>query len=194
MKVIGLTGKACSGKNYIATTFEKKGYIVVDVDKLGHKALNNRQVEIVEAFGDSILNDGKIDRKRLGNIVFSSKKKLKLLESIVHPEIKLMCFEIINKSEKNVVLNAAILQRGKLLEYCDFVVFVSAPLKIRYNRSKKRDKRSLIWFLKRNLSQIDINIRKLKKVKEVFVIYNKKDNKEIYRQIDNFCDIFNLGN
>ncbi len=194
MKVIGLTGKACAGKNYIAKIFEDKDFLVIDVDKLGHKALINKQFEIVKAFGDSILVDNMIDRKKLGNIVFSSKKKLRLLESIVHPEIKLMCIDIIKKSSRNVIINAAILQRGDLLQLCDTVVFVSSSFRIRYLRSKKRDRRSFYWFFKRNLKQFDINIKNIKKEKEVFIIYNKTDNSEIYRQIDKFCDIFILGN
>jgi len=194
MIVIGLTGKACAGKNFIAKIFEERDFFVIDVDKLGHQALINKQKEVVNAFGNSILVDNKIDRRILGNIVFSSKDKLRLLESIVHPEIKLMCINLISKSSKNVIINAAILQRGDLLQLCDKIVFVSASFILRYMRSKKRDKRNFLWFFKRNLKQFDISIRNLKKEKEVFVIYNKKDNLEIYRQIDKFCDIFKLGN
>lgn len=190
MKVIGLTGKACAGKNYIADIFEEKGFMVVDVDKLGHQALINKQDEVVTTFGKEILNKGVIDRRILGNIVFSSKDKLRKLETIVHPEIKELCKSIIKENNKNIILNAAILQRGKLLEFCDKVIFVTAPFKLRYKRSKVRDKRSLIWFLKRNFAQIDINIRSIRKEKEVIVINNKDDKKEIYRQIDKFYDIF----
>ncbi len=193
MKVIGLTGKACSGKNYISKIFLDRGYNVIDVDKLGHQALINKQKEVVNAFNDNILTNDIIDRKKLGNIVFSSKEKLRLLESIVHPEIKNMCRNIINNSKKDIIINAAILQRGKLVDLCDHVIFVSAPFIIRYRRSKKRDKRSLIWFFKRDLAQKDISVKELKKEKEVYEIQNKSTKNEIYRQIVSYCDIFIKG-
>lgn len=193
MKVIGLTGKACSGKNYISKIFLDRGYNVIDVDKLGHQALINKQKEVVNAFNDNILTNDIIDRKKLGNIVFSSKEKLRLLESIVHPEIKNMCKNIINNSKKDIIINAAILQRGKLVDLCDHVIFVSAPFIIRYRRSKKRDKRSLIWFFKRDLAQKDISVKELKKEKEVYEIQNKSTKNEIYRQIVSYCDIFIKG-
>jgi dephospho-CoA kinase len=87
-------------------------------------------------------------------------------------------------------LNAAILQRGNLVELCSNVIFVKASIFSRYKRSKKRDKRNLIWFLKRELSQRDISIKNLKRNLEVYILNNKKTKKEIYRQIDNYCDIF----
>lgn len=192
MKVVGLSGKACAGKNFVADIFLEKGFELIDVDKLGHIALKNKKDEIVRAFSDfDILNkNNEIDRKKLGNIVFSNKKKLRLLESIVHPEIKLMCIDIINNTSKNVILNAAILQRGKLVELCDNIIFVKASLLLRFKRSKKRDKRNFIWFLIREFAQLDINIKKLKREKEVYVIDNNLSNSEIYRQIVKYCDIF----
>ncbi len=190
MIVIGLTGKACAGKNQVASVFEEKGFLVIDVDKLGHKALVDKKNEVVKAFGTKILDNEVIDRKKLGNIVFSSKSQLRTLESIVHPYIKQLCIDIIESSNRNVVLNAAILQRGNLVELCSNVIFVKASIFSRYKRSKIRDKRNLIWFLKRELSQKDISIKNLKRNLEVFILDNKKTKKEIYRQIDNYCDIF----
>ncbi|MCY1153050.1 MAG: dephospho-CoA kinase [Sphaerochaetaceae bacterium] len=190
MIVIGLTGKACAGKNQVASVFEEKGFLVIDVDKLGHKALIDKKDDVVKAFGSSILDNDVIDRRKLGNIVFSSKHQLRLLESIVHPYIKQLCIDIIESSDRNVVLNAAILQRGNLVELCSNVIFVKASIFSRYKRSKKRDKRNLIWFLKRELSQRDISIKNLKRTLEVYILNNKKTKKEIYRQIDNYCDIF----
>ena len=190
MNVIGLTGKACAGKNQVASVFEEKGFLVIDVDKLGHKALEDKKDDIIKVFGSAILTDGIIDRKKLGNIVFSSKAKLRILEKIVHPYIKELCIDIIKKSDKNVIINAAILQRGKLVELCSSVIFVKASFFVRYRRAKIRDNRGFIWVLKRELAQKDINIRHLKQKTKVYIILNKKTKKEICRQVDNYCDIF----
>ena len=70
--IIGLTGTSCSGKNLVAETMEKKGFFVVDEDKLGHVALDMNQERLVDVFGPDILTDGKVDRRKLGPIVFSS--------------------------------------------------------------------------------------------------------------------------
>lgn len=190
MIVIGLTGKACAGKNQVASVFEEKGFLVIDVDKLGHRALIDKKEDVVKAFGTKILDNDVIDRRKLGNIVFSSKTQLRVLESIVHPYIKQLCIDMIESSDRNVILNAAILQRGNLVELCSNVIFVKASIFSRYKRSKIRDKRNLIWFLKRELSQKDISIKNLKRNLEVYILDNKKTKKEIYRQIDNYCDIF----
>ena len=79
--VIGVAGKTCAGKNVIAQNIEKLGYSHVDVDQLGHIALDNEKERLFETFGRGIRNaDGSVNRKALGAIVFSDpeeKKKLK---------------------------------------------------------------------------------------------------------------------
>lgn len=194
MKVIGLTGKACAGKNQVAKALEDKGFYVIDADLIGHDALENNKDKIKETFGDSVISNDKVDRRALGNIVFSSKEKMSLLENIVHPYVKEFCKKEVARSNKNVIINAALLQKGDLVELCEQVIFVKASVFVRYKRSKKRDKRSLLWFIKREFSQKDISVRCLKKeIKNVFIVNNKTSIKEIYRQIDNYCDIFIEG-
>ncbi|RLD30559.1 MAG: dephospho-CoA kinase, partial [Bacteroidetes bacterium] len=62
------------------------------MDRFGHDALESMLDKIVQTFGSGILlKDGSIDRKILGSIVFSSKKKLLLLESIIHPVMVTRC-------------------------------------------------------------------------------------------------------
>jgi dephospho-CoA kinase len=194
MKVIGLTGKACAGKNQVAKALEEKGFYVIDADLIGHDALENNKDKIKETFGDSVISNDKVDRRALGNIVFSSKAKMRLLENIVHPYVKEYCKKEISKSNKNIIINAALLQKGDLVELCEQVIFVKASVFVRYKRSKKRDKRSLLWFIEREISQKNISVRCLKKeIKNVFIVNNKTSIKEIYRQIDNYCDIFIEG-
>lgn len=194
MKVIGLTGKACAGKNQVAKALEEKGFYVIDADLIGHDALENNKDKIKETFGDSVISNDKVDRRALGNIVFSSKAKMRLLETIVHPYVKEYCKKEIAKSNKNIIINAALLQKGDLVELCEQVIFVKASVFVRYKRSKKRDKRSLLWFIEREISQKNISVRCLKKeIKNVFIVNNKTSIKEIYRQIDNYCDIFIEG-
>ena len=82
--IIGLTGKSCSGKDYVSHMFGDE-FLVIDEDHLGHIALDVNKDKLVDAFGEDILRDGKVDRKKLGPIVFSDKEKLEKLNSISHP-------------------------------------------------------------------------------------------------------------
>lgn len=193
MKIIGLTGKACTGKNIVAQEFENKGFYVIDVDKLGHRVLDDNKEKIIAKFGNIQSSDGKIDRKKLGNIVFSSKKSLRELEKIIHPGIKKIVEEKIKIEENNqgrdVIINAALLERGKLSELCSIYIYVKSRFIIRYKRTKQRDKRNFIWFLKRNFSQQHIKISSEMRKKKVFFITNNKGIDEICRQVGNVCDI-----
>ena len=91
MKVIGLTGGIGSGKSTVARFLAEMGAEVVDLDKVGHEAIRPGTTaweSIVAEFGRDVLTaDGKIDRARLGKVVFGDKKTLKRLNAIVHPAI-----------------------------------------------------------------------------------------------------------
>jgi dephospho-CoA kinase len=193
MKIIGLTGKACTGKNVVSHEFEKRGFFVIDVDKLGHRALEENKDKIVATFGNILDSDDKINRKILGNIVFSSKSDLRKLEAITHPGIKKIIEEKIEeekrKLNRDILINAALLERGKLDELCSIFVYVKSCFFIRYKRSKKRDKRNFIWFIKRNMSQQHIKISRQMRKKTVFYITNNKGIDKICRQVGNICDI-----
>ena len=85
-KTIGLTGMYCAGKNRIASLLEKRGIPALDVDKLGHAAIEQERDAILRRFGPEILGaGGAIDRKKLGALVFGESEELAALEAIVHP-------------------------------------------------------------------------------------------------------------
>ena len=111
--IVGLTGRSCSGKDRVASLLDDR-FTVIDEDGLGHVALDANRDRIVEAFGEDILTEGKVDRKKLGPKVFSSPEALKTLESISHPwmveETLRGCREA-EKEGKIPVINAAILEK-----------------------------------------------------------------------------------
>ena len=86
---VGLTGGIACGKSTVAGMFVKKGAYLIDFDKLAHKVQEQGKPawqRVVDLFGKEILGrDGTIDRIKLGNIVFTDKKKLTELNKIVHP-------------------------------------------------------------------------------------------------------------
>ncbi len=92
MKVIGLTGGIGSGKSTVAALLDELGAVIIDADRVGHEVLSPATEawrQVVAAFGRQILKpDNKIDRKKLGGLVFKSPDALSKLNSIMHPPIR----------------------------------------------------------------------------------------------------------
>ncbi|MDR0409798.1 MAG: dephospho-CoA kinase [Spirochaetaceae bacterium] len=160
--LLGLTGLYCAGKNFIGKIFERKGFAVLDVDKLGHIALENKKDTIAECFGGIFLKtDGSVDRRALGEYVFSRSDRLAILEKIVHPEVNDLTMEWL-EAHKDIpcVINAALLHASCVFTMLDAVVFVKAPYIIRMLRARKRDGLSWNEIRKRFASQrFDIAIK-----------------------------------
>ena len=91
MRNIGMTGGIGSGKNKVAEMFNQLGFYTIDSDVSSRKVMEKGEYayeKIVSFFGNDILDEnGSILRKKLGEIVFSNKEKLKKLENIVHHAI-----------------------------------------------------------------------------------------------------------
>ena len=138
-RVVGLTGGYCSGKNEAAITFAKEGFSLIDVDILGHQALAICAEKLAYAFGPGILSpDGSVNRRAMGEIVFSSAEKLQLHESIVHP-VMLGLLDKAIEADKDVCIHAALLYRFPQTKLCDFIVEMRAPLWVRIRRGMSRD-------------------------------------------------------
>lgn len=82
-----VTGSIGSGKSTFVNLLKSYGFDVIDADEISHKELEKSLDEVTAEFGEEILTDGKIDRKKLGNIVFNDKNSLKRLENLLHPKI-----------------------------------------------------------------------------------------------------------
>jgi len=194
--VIGVSGKYCAGKSMVAHLIASKGYKEVDVDVLGHRALKESSDELINAFSDMIVTPpGDINRGALKAIVFSDSKKLRQLESIVHPKMVGWVEQEIEKEEKKgtkaIIINAALLHRMHLDLLCDIICYVHTPLLLRYTRAKVRDKINLKKFLQVNEAQKDINSTLFNTNGDVYMIKNIGKKKYIHRQVDEFC--INIG-
>ena len=122
MKIIGLTGGIGSGKSTVAKFLAELGAAVIDLDSVGHEALEPESKtgrQVVDAFGKGILApDGEIDRAKLGEIVFKDPDALRRLNGIIHPVIDGIVAQKIEayrrKGVKVVVLEAAaMIESGK---------------------------------------------------------------------------------
>ena len=84
--LLGLTGGYCVGKNAVAAILEKRGWTCIDVDALGHEAVELARDAIVARFGTGVIgSDGRVDRKAVARIVFADPAALADQEAIVHP-------------------------------------------------------------------------------------------------------------
>jgi dephospho-CoA kinase len=142
-KIIGLTGGIGSGKSSIAKHIESLGIPVYIADTEAKKILDTADViaKVIALFGNDILENGKIDRKKIAALVFQDAEKLKKYNAIIHPEVYLH-FQNWVKQHNNyplVVKEAAILFESGSYKDCDKIILVTAPKENRIQRVMKRD-------------------------------------------------------
>jgi len=139
--VIGIGGNLGSGKTTLAKIFQEFGAKLIDADKIGKSLLKFKTKEyhkIVETFGESILTkDKKIDRKKLGSIVFANPQKLKLLNRIVQPTLIAKIKQAIRKTKGIAVVDAALLFNWDKKLPCTITILVSAPKRLKVMRVTK---------------------------------------------------------
>jgi dephospho-CoA kinase len=171
---IGLTGKYCTGKNHVAAILEKKGFPVLDMDKLGHIVLDNKKDEIFSRFGNEVkAHDGSVNRRLLGEKVFGKKDAINELEAIVHPQVDRMAMEwMASQNGKTCVINAALLHKSALFGQLNCVLLVTAPIITRIIRAKRRDRLSWISIFRRLLSQKRFTLQYLAGNADIYIVEN----------------------
>ena len=138
--VIGLTGNIATGKSTILGYLREKCAFIIDADKLGHRVIEpggQAYDAVVRTFGREILGeDGTIDRKKLGKIVFSNPIDLGKLEKIVHPKIFDLGKQEIAENESPVIVLEAIklLEAGLMSTLCDEIWVVTSSLTTQLRR------------------------------------------------------------
>lgn len=173
--VLGLTGKSGAGKNLAAAFLEKSGWIHFDTDKEAHRVLDGVCKEAAQLFGREILTEsGKVDRARLGEIVFSSPEKMKQLESLLYPHIEesIICAVRAKPDEKFVINGANLTGSEPLCGLCDAVLVVRAPFWLRLWRSARRDRRPLFSLLKRFHYQKCFSVQEFFPQADIYTVSN----------------------
>jgi dephospho-CoA kinase len=143
MSVIALTGGIGSGKSLVANYFFSLGAEVIDADQLARQAIERGSEgfdQVISEFGDVILKDGDIDRRALGEIVFSDPIKRKALEAIIHPKVQQALTQARNSLNENQILiyEIPLLVETNAASKFDKVITVEAPLELRIERLKSR--------------------------------------------------------
>ena len=156
--VIGLTGNIGVGKSVVRQMLQHCGAYTIDADQLAHQVLlpgAPAYKPVIDTFGKFIVGpDGKIDRAKLGKLVFGDAEALKKLEAITHPAIRQGINVLINRSQQRVVVIEAIkLLEGDLAEAVDAIWVVDAKPQTQYKRLIEKRKLSEAEAKQRMLAQ-----------------------------------------
>jgi len=146
MIVIGLTGGILTGKSTVSEMLAQRGAVIIDADKIGHEAYKPHTEtwqQVIETFGREILREnGEIDRKKLGEIVFNNPQALARLNEIMHPQMHSMMREEIERLRgegvEMVVLEAAVLIEANWTDLVDEVWVTVAPEETAVKRLQNR--------------------------------------------------------
>jgi dephospho-CoA kinase len=189
MRILGLTGGIGAGKSLAAKRFTERGVPVIDADRTGHETIEpggSAEQAVREAFGDAILTEGRIDREKLGAVVFNHPEKLQQLNAIVHPAVGLAIAEKVKayheRGCKAVLIEAALhAENGELREPLQGLILVTSPLELRVARLTQRRGMSEDEARRRIAAQRDPE-EKLHLAQ--WVIHNDGDEENLYRQVD----------
>ena len=132
---LGLMGNIASGKSEAEKIFSEFGFIVVDLDKTVKEFYeNNKKVKsaILEHFST-------LDKTKIADIIFSNDDEKKVLEDIIHPELKKYVIELLKDAKKNIVISGALLYEAGFNNLFDKTIFIDASYDIRLNRLIKRN-------------------------------------------------------
>jgi dephospho-CoA kinase len=156
-KIIGLTGGIGSGKTTVATIFKAHGLPVYIADEAGKEVMKDPSIllAIQKAFGQTVFENGVLDRKKLASVVFSDKEKLQQLNAIVHPAVA-RHFASWLENHRNfdyVIYESAILFESGGDTKCHAVITVVASESIRIQRVMQRDAASKEQILQRMKAQ-----------------------------------------
>lgn len=188
MLVVGLTGGICSGKSTVAAMFARLGAAVIDADRVAHELQEPGQPlfeAIVSAFGREVVGeDGRIDRRKLGAMVFADPKARARLEDILHPAIVEECERRIQEAGTSgaavCLLDAALLIESGRQARFDRVILVEASEAVQIDRLMARMGLSRDEALQRIRSQMP---REEKRRHASLVIENGGPLEETERQV-----------
>ena len=139
--IIGITGGTGCGKTTLLNQIEARGGLVLDCDAIYHELLktDGKMLDAIEARFPGTVEQGMLNRKKLGNIVFSDEKALGDLNKITHGAVKQEVLRRLSQWDGLAAVDAIGLFEGNLAELCDVTVAVTAPEETRVQRLMARD-------------------------------------------------------
>ncbi len=196
--IIGLTGNIATGKSSVRRMLEELGAYGIDADAVAHRAMlpgAPGYLAVIREFGNQIVSaDRQINRRQLGQIVFSDPAALARLEAIIHPQVTRIVAQLIRQAAPYVIVVEAIkLIESGLNKRCDSVWVTVTPIEIRLARltqyrgmdiatarqrieaqSPQRDKVALADVVIYNSGLLEDTRRQVKAAWEKFVPHSEK--------------------
>lgn len=191
--VIGITGGIASGKSTVSQYLKKQGFLIIDADQLSHDALtlDKTCIQQVSELFNCLDESGKIDRAKLGTIIFNDKKAQAQLEGIVHPYvIKKMKEAIQNSHTEWIFLDIPLLYEAHLEYLCDYILVVYVDERTQLERLIKRNRLTVSEAQARIYSQMPLIE---KKNRANYVIDNSRNTQILYQQMDQFIELLKKG-
>jgi len=189
MRVIGLTGGIGSGKSLAAEYFADLGALVIDADQLARSAIERGSTgfdEVVTVFGDSILKNGDIDRRALGELVFKDPELKAKLENIIHPWVRNEFEEAVAslKGDEVLVYEIPLMFETNAQDRFDVVITVEAVMDNRISRLRAKGL---------HISEIESRIaaqatREQRESIADFLIENDGSEDDLLRKVENIWD------
>ncbi len=163
MLKIGITGGIGSGKTTVAKVFEVLGIPVYYADDAAKRMMNEDEElkeNIRQQFGNDIYKDGRLDRKKMADIVFNASEKLNQLNALLHPAtIKDAERWMQKQTAPYSIKEAALIFESGAQENLDYVIGVTAPASLRIQRTMQRDNVTREAVMARMDKQLDETIK-----------------------------------
>lgn len=189
MLVVGLTGGIGAGKSTVAQFFAELGALVIDADQLARMAIERGSdgfADVMLRFGDEVIVNGDIDRKKLAEIVFSDPQARKDLEAIIHPRVQALFAEAVADLDIDDILIYEIpllVETGVAAKF-DYIITVESDIELRKARLLKKGL-YISQIEKRMASQVTPEAREAIADK---VIRNDGDEDSLLRQVENLWE------
>lgn len=189
MLVVGLTGGIGAGKSTVAQFFAELGALVIDADQLARMAIERGSdgfADVMLRFGDEVIVNGDIDRKKLAEIVFSDPQARKDLEAIIHPRVQALFAEAVADLDIDDILIYEIpllVETGGAAKF-DYIITVESDIELRKARLLKKGL-YISQIEKRMASQVTPEAREAIADK---VIRNDGDEDSLLRQVENLWE------
>ncbi len=191
--VVGISGRYCAGKSEVSRLLIEGGFERLDVDALGHEALEIERERIIETFGPQITKDGRIDRRQLVRRGFGDPDSRRGLEGIVHPRMREQVAEAAKSkgaSGGKLVIDAALLFYMDLHRHCDLVIWVHSPLILRAWRAVRRDNLGLRQVISRFRAQRHITPQPYLQDVDIRRVNNWGSRRRLLRQLEELPGLF----
>ncbi|MEN9687409.1 MAG: hypothetical protein RL381_421 [Actinomycetota bacterium] len=143
MLVVGLTGGIGAGKSTVAQNFAELGATVFDADQLARLAIERGSdgfADVLLRFGEGVVTNGDIDRKKLADIVFSDEEARRDLEAIIHPRVQSLFAQALADLPPNeiVIYEIPLLVETNAANKFDFIITVESNIELRKERLLKK--------------------------------------------------------